>query len=200
MEQKILKQFVYNKKLKFNEIEKNLGIRSNKLNYHLQKLVKGGILIKKDSMYELSDAAEYMIPYVSDKKQALPVLLIQIGNSKEVYLIKRNKRPYADKLSLPGGRLVIGENISEATKRIIQEKFNIDVEFKKINSISLEHVRKGGEVIHSFVLFFVKAQTKEKLELMNVEKNKKEIVESDYHLITRDSMKSVGVDIINSKE
>jgi predicted transcriptional regulator len=94
MEEKILKQFLYHKKLKFNQIEKGIGVRSNKLNYHLQKLVAKGILLKTESTYELSETAEHLIPYLSDKKQALPVLLIHIGNQDEAYLIKRNKRPY----------------------------------------------------------------------------------------------------------
>lgn len=199
MEQKILKQFLYSKKLKFSEIEKAVGVRSNKLNYHLQKLVKKEILIKTDSVYELTESAEYLIPYISDKKQALPVLLIQIGNSKEVYLIERTKRPYKGKLGLPGGRLVMGEQIEWATERIMKEKFNIDVKFKKINSVSIEHVRRKGKVVHSFILFFVKAAPTDSVEFVNIEESKDKIIESDYQLIKADSGKRVGIKTIDSE-
>jgi len=44
MEDKILRLFLFDHKLKFNEIEKVLKIRSNKLAYHLKKLVSKGVL------------------------------------------------------------------------------------------------------------------------------------------------------------
>lgn len=198
MEQKILKQFLYHKKLKFNEIEKALGIRSNKLNYHLQKLVQKEILIKKGSTYELAETAEHIIPYLSDKKQVLPVLLIHLGNQEKAFLIRRTKRPYNGKLSLPGGRLVIGESIEEGTKRIMKEKFNVEVELKKINSISLEHIQKKDKTIYSFILLYLNAVTKQDLDLIDLKKNKEEIVESDYRLICEDFKKKVNLKTIFS--
>src|SRR3989344_2109558 len=119
MQGKILDLFVYNDKLKFNEIEKNLKIRSNKLAYHLKKLLKKKILVKEGNYYILSETSEYLIPYISEKKSILPAILIHIGNKKQAFLYKRNKRPYKDLLSMPGGRFLVGETIQQATKRIM---------------------------------------------------------------------------------
>jgi len=196
MEKRILDLFLFSNKLKFNEIEKLVKIRSNKLAYHLKNLVKKNIINKEGEYYLLSDASEYLIPYLSEKKAPLPVVLIIIGNAKKCFLYVRKKRPYAGKLSLPGGRLILGESIEDAVKRIIREKFNADAKLKRINSVSLEQVRKNGKIIHSFVLFFVSAESKS-LPLVDVDKNKKNIIGSDYTLI-KSKLENVKIRTINS--
>src|SRR3989339_300954 len=122
MEEKILSAFLYNKKLKFSEIEKSVKTRSNKLAYHIKKLENQGILIKEKEFYSLSEFAQKIIPYLSSKQSALPVILIAIKEKEKVFLIKRKKRPFLDKLSLPGGRLLVGEEISDSVKRIMKKK------------------------------------------------------------------------------
>jgi len=190
MESKILNLFLFNHKIKFSEIEKSLNIRSNKLAYHLKQLVKKKILCKKGEFYLLSETTEHLLPYLSDKKAVLSIILIHIGNKKSCFLFKRNKRPFKDKLSLPGGRLIVGESIEGATKRIIKDKFNLNVKFKKINSVSLEHVKKNKKIAHSFSLIFVSAVVREreknKVKLVDIKKNKSKIIKSDYQLITKD--------------
>jgi ADP-ribose pyrophosphatase YjhB (NUDIX family) len=196
MEKRILDLFLFSNKLKFNEIEKLVKIRSNKLAYHLKNLVKKNIINKEGEYYSLSDASEYLIPYLSEKKAPLPVVLIMIGNAKKCFLYIRKKRPYAGKLSLPGGRLILGENIDDAVKRIIQEKFKVDAKLTRINSVSLEHVRKNNKIVHSFVLFFVSAEAKS-LALVDVNKNKKNIISSDYKLI-KSKPEKIKIQAINS--
>ena len=193
MERKILDLFLYNNKLKFNEIEKNLKTRSNKLSYHLKKLVKKGILIKKQDNYLLSETAEFLIPYLSNKKAVLPVVLIHLGDKNKTFLHKREKRPFKDYLSLPGGRLLIKESIKKATKKIMNEKFNLNIKFKKINSVSLEHVKKANKTQHSFLLIFVLVETKDKIELIDVETNKNKIIPSDYKLIKNNLQSEINI-------
>ena len=198
MENKILDLFLYHNKLKFNEIEKLLKTRSNKLAYHLKQLIKKRILIKKQENYSLSETTEYLIPYISNKKAALPVILIHIGNQNKAFLYKRQKRPFKDYLSLPGGRLLIKESIKQAAKRIMKEKFNINTNFKKINSISLEHVKKSNKIMHSFLLILVSAETKDKIKLTNINKNKSKIILSDYKLM-KNKDDNIKINTIYSK-
>ena len=182
-EEKILRAFLYNNKLKFNEIEKLVKERSNKLAYSIKILIKKGILIKEKDFYSLSETSEYLIPYLSEKKSVLPVILIKIKKQDKIFLYKREKRPFKNKLSLPGGRLLLGESIEQAVKRIMKEKFNINSRLKQINSISLEHVKKNKKIIHSFLLILVEAISKDSLIYLNPEKNKKNIISSDYKLL-----------------
>ncbi len=183
MERKILGLFLYNHKLKFSEIEKSLNQRSNKIAYHIKQLIKKEILMKQKDFYSLTKKSEYLIPYLSEKQHPLPVILIHIGDSKKAFLYKRGKRPFKDKLSLPGGRLLTNESISKSVKRIMRQKFNINAKLEKIKSISLEKVKKSNKTIHSFLLIFITAKTKDKLKLLSIEKTRTKIISSDYHLI-----------------
>lgn len=201
MANEVLDVFLFNNKLRFSEIEKILKIRSNKLAYYLRDLVDRGILRKEGEFYRLSESSEFLIPYLSEKRSPLPVILICIGNSKRCFLYSRGKRPFKDKLSLPGGRLIVNESISNATKRIMKEKFGIDAKLEKINSISLEHVKKSGKIVHSFLLIFVLAKTKRKIALVDVEKNRSKIIASDYKLIKNCSKgKEVELKTIYSRD
>jgi len=198
MEKNILELFLFNHKLKFSEIEKQLKIRSNKLSYHLKNLVKKGILEKQEETYQLSKTSEHLIPYLSDKKSPLPVLLVHIGNKKQSFLYKRQKRPFKDKLSLPGGRILLNESITQGVKRIMKEKFNINAKLKKINSISLEHVGTKNK-IHSFFLILTTATTKDNITLTNIEKNKAKIISSDYKLLKNNLDKELKINVFNTK-
>ena len=183
MEQKILRLFIFNENLKFNEIEKLTSIRSNKIAYHIKQLIKKQVLVKQGEFYKLSETAEYLIPYLSDKKSPLVVLLIRIGDRRNCLLFKRDKRPFKGKLSLPGGRLLVNETIQDAVKRIMSEKYNVNAELSLINSVNLEFVKKKKKSIHSFLLILVEAKTKDKVRFSNIEKNKKDIILSDYKMI-----------------
>ncbi|MFQ5532002.1 MAG: NUDIX domain-containing protein [Candidatus Nanoarchaeia archaeon] len=202
MEKVILKQFLYSNKLKFNEIEKQTKIRSNKLAYHINNLCRKGMLKKEQEFYKLAENSEYLIPYLNEKQTVLPVILIRIqnqNNSNEVFLITRAKRPFHNLLGLPGGRILIGETIEQATQRIMKTKYKINCKLKKINSISLEHVKKKDEIIHSFLLITVNAKTNDVIKYTNIEKYKKRIITSDYKLIKNNINSEVKVPVINSR-
>lgn len=199
MEKQILNLFLFNNKLRFSEIEKSLKVRSNKLDYHLKKLVQEGILEKVKENYKLTEAAEHLIPYTSEKRSVLPVVLVKIGDKKEVFLYTREKRPYKGKLSLPGGRILFGEDISEATERIMKEKHKIKVKFIRVESISLENIYKKGKLVHAFLLILVSAKTKQKISKANVEKSKKKMIESDYKVIKEETPSGININKIKSK-
>ena len=191
MEKSILEAFLYNHKLKFNEIEKLVKERSNKLAYHLKGLIKKGVIEKEGEYYRLSETSETLIPFISAKKPVLAVLLIALRKDKKIFLYKRDKRPFKEKFSLPGGRMILGETISQSTRRLMKEKFNIACSFKKINSISLEHVKRRGKTLHSFLLIFVSATTKEDLKYLTP--NKAKTISSDYNLIKEDLGKEIKI-------
>lgn len=191
-EYKILETFLYKDKQKFNEIEKSIKTRSNKLAYHLKNLIKKNILTKEKEDYLLSETAEHLIPYLSRKKHVLSVVLIHLGDSKKSFLYKRTKKPFKDKLSLPGGRILLGETISDATKRILKEKHKINAKLQTIHSISIEHI-KNSKIIQTDLIVFVTATTKDKINLTNLEKNKSKIIPSDYKLIKNDLNKKITI-------
>ena len=198
MEKAILNVFLYKNKLRFSEIEDKTGLRSNKLAYYLKKLIFKGIVVKNKENYMLSESHEHLIPYIKEKQAILPVLLIVAEKKGKYFLYNRDKRPYNDFLSLPGGRIFVGENIKKATMRIMKDKFGINSSFKGIKSISLEHVRKKGKIIYSFLLILVSVSTKEDIKYYDLEENRKNMIRSDYLLLKNNLYSNLKVPIINS--
>ncbi|MBX4196395.1 NUDIX domain-containing protein [Candidatus Pacearchaeota archaeon] len=184
MKDKILELFTRHETLKFNQLGKALNSRSNKIAYHLKHLVKQGVLDKKDDNYMLAEPAEQLIPYISEKKPVIPVVLLHIKKDNKVFLYKRKKRPFLGLFSLPGGRLVLGESIEEAAKRIMKTKHNTNIIPQEILSVSLEHVMKNGKIMHSFLLILISAKALSPLEFIDI-KDKKSIIPSDYLLMNK---------------
>jgi ADP-ribose pyrophosphatase YjhB (NUDIX family) len=100
---------------------------------------------------------------------------------------------------LPGGRILLGESFETSTQRIMREKFSINAKFLKINSVSLEHVKKGKKIVHTFLLIFVSAKTNDKIEYTEIAKNKSRIISSDYKLLKEDLSKEIKLKNIFSK-
>jgi len=161
--EQIFKLFLKDTKLKFNEIEKALKIRSNMVSYHLEKMQEEGLLEKKDDYYYLTKKAERYLPIIShivgQELSPLPVMLIAIVNKDKILLIKRNKRPYQNYWCLVGGKMRMEESFEQAAKRVLQEETGLDAKYKDMASVLYERV-KGEDIIkHSFIHFFVKMQT-----------------------------------------
>lgn len=182
MKDKIIALFTKEHNLRFSEIEKALNQRSNKVSYHLNKLLEKGIIEKEDDKYSLGESSEYLVPYISDKNAVIPVVLIHIGDNKKSFFHTRNKRPYKNRLGLPGGRLMQGECIFAAAKRIAHEKCNMAITPKYISNISLEHVKKSGKIIHSFLLIMVHATISSQIKMTYIGRRRKEFIPSDFKL------------------
>ncbi|MFH1063819.1 MAG: NUDIX domain-containing protein [Candidatus Woesearchaeota archaeon] len=155
----IFKQFLYKTELRFNEIEKATGIRSNDLAYFIQKLMDDGVLVKKDDLYSLSPQAEKYIPFFvesEDKQSPLPVVLVACVKDGKVILWKRSKRPYAGKWSLTGGRIRMGETVEQASLRVVKSLTFIDSRLESTNAVVSERNIESGEVKHAFIMLFTK--------------------------------------------
>jgi len=155
----IFRQFLYAEKLKFNEIEKKTGIRSNELAYLIKRMVSDGILKKEDDFYFVTSKYEKQIPLFPEGSETvpLPVVLVACIKKEKILLIKRKKRAYKDCWSLPGGRIETGETIKKAALRVLKEKTFIDGKFISINAVLHEHYSENKELKNAFILFFTKA-------------------------------------------
>ncbi len=164
--EEIFQLFLNNNKLKFSDIEKALNkdntIRSNMIAYHIEKMQEDGLLEKKGFYYYLTKNAERCIPVfphiIGTEMSPLPVALVAITNSNHILLIKRNKRPYKGYWSLIGGKILLEENIEEASLRLVKQKTGLEGSFISTNAVMHEHVEGDNMIKHSFMLFFTKVQ------------------------------------------
>jgi ADP-ribose pyrophosphatase YjhB (NUDIX family) len=205
----IFKLFLENNRLKFNEIEKCLKIRSNMVSYHLTSMVKEGLLIKKGEYYLLTEHAEKYIPLFSDifgmDVGPVPVILVAVAHKDKILLVKRSKRPYKDYWSMIGGKLLLHEDIKDAALRQVKEKSGLDSKFVSLNNIMHERVEGSGIVKHSFILMFAKVNvlnikfkdTKAGelrwFSIAALKNHKDAIIPSDYWLITHSLNKKLNM-------
>lgn len=204
----IFKLFIDKTRLKFNEIEKAIKIRSNMVSYHLEKMQEEGLIEKNEDSYQLTKEAEKYIPIVphitGEKLSPLPVVLVALINKEDnkILLIKRNNRPYQNYWSLIGGKMLHEESFEETSKRLIQTKTRLDAEFISINSVL--HERVEDDIIkHSFILFFTKMGTEEtelkfsrygELRWFNIEDiDEEDIIPSDLWLIKNKLNETIDV-------
>ncbi len=201
----ILRIFLEKNKVQFKDIEKVLDIRSNLVSYHIDKLLKEGLLTKKGIYYYLSRDAEKYLPIMSNvgAQEVGPITVVLIAivskkKSEKILLIKRNRRPYQDYWSMVGGKIKHDEFIESATRRLVKNKTGLDSKFISTNAVFHERVTNKDMTKHSFVLFFVKVVVNNntfkntehgELKWFDVDEikkmNKSEIIPSDLWLLKK---------------
>ncbi len=156
--EKIFSLFIRKHKLKFCEIEKEVGIRSNNLTYHIQKMVDEDILEKNGEYYLLTREAEKIIPFfahITGKEQGcLPVVVIAIIKDNKICLLKREKRPYKDYWGMIGGKLKHSETVEETAVREAEEETGLKCVFEKVNAVLHERLIEDKVIKNSLVIFF----------------------------------------------
>ncbi|VVB81581.1 ADP-ribose pyrophosphatase [uncultured archaeon] len=194
---KIFELFIKAKRLRFSDIEKATGMKSNLLAYHLEGLVKQGVLTKEYDDYVLTKNAETMMPMfaqlIGKEKGVLPVVLMAILNEDKILLLKRNKRPYQGYWGMPGGKLQLQESIPDCALREAEEETGLKCNFSHIASVIHERVKENEEYKHAFLLFLTVLKP-EAIKLKESEEGKLEwfplnnlqadrIIPSDYNMI-----------------
>lgn len=154
----ILSCFCHAPVLRFSDIHKRVGDRSNLVTYHLKRLVQQGVVLKEGSSYRLAPEAEYFLPYLnSSDKLKLAVVLIAIVRQNKVLLIQRDLRPYQHYWSLPGGKIFFNESIEEAAVRISKREVGATIEVDGVCGV-IDELVLSEKPKHGWLLFVVKAR------------------------------------------
>ncbi|MBU0471333.1 MAG: NUDIX domain-containing protein [Nanoarchaeota archaeon] len=212
--EQIFELFLNHEKLKFNEIEKAVNVKSNMAAYHIEKMIEEGLLGKKGLYYYLTKKGEQYIPIfehiIGEELSPTPVVLVSIVKDDKILLIKRNKRPYKDYWSMIGGKIKLDETFEKTSLRLVKNKTNLNGEFKSINAVFHEQVTEEQTIKHSFILFFTKVEVQNeefkeskagKLQWFKIEEIKeKEIIPSDYWLIKNKLNSKVKIESAEMKE
>ena len=160
----IFKLFTTNTSFQFNEIEKATNIPSNKLSYHLNELLKQGLLEKDENVYKVTKSAQSLLPkltQITGKEEGpLTVVISAITKDNKILLIQRKKRPYKGYWSLTGGKMKLSESIEEGALREAKEETGLDLEFKGVKGVVHERVKEDNVYKHGFVFFFTHIEAK----------------------------------------
>ena len=127
---------------------------TNLFSYHLQSLVKMGMVVKFEGGYTLSLEGLSYVDRVSSEKKAIrtqpkiiTMLLIQNSNG-DVLLQRRSKQPYINAWTLPYGKLHIDDGtVLQAAKREAAEKLNaVDKNMRHVGDCYIR-VTMHGEIL-----------------------------------------------------
>ncbi len=162
IEKEILKKFMYNEELSYNEIwDKSLCSSSN-FDYHLKKLLDKNLLTKKGNKYTLNANGIELISSVDgstlkNNKKPIPCAFVLVKNNEgKILLSIRKKQPYFNVLGILGGKIEFGETSKECALRELKEETGIecDIELKVISEIITYNLDENNKVEHNIIGFF----------------------------------------------
>jgi len=117
-------------------------------NYHLQFLVKKGLVERSVKGYSLSDEGIFVamndmkisgkVGVSNSHKMNCLDLVVKQSKSGEMMILnhKRMRFPYMNQWGITGGSINNGETVLEAAKRTLKLKFGLDGEFIRIVQLS----------------------------------------------------------------
>lgn len=131
IQRKILGKLLYAESLAYAQIRPP-GVESNHFAYHLEQLVRAGLVGKKDKRYFLAPDGLAAVDRMSQAKmvarlQPQIVTAIDLTNSKgETLLYKRNFQPYFHRIGHPLGKTHFEETVMQAAARELMEKSGLE--------------------------------------------------------------------------
>lgn len=122
--------------MRYSEAYPGEEIDDDLYNYHLQELVKRGLLAKNNGKYDLTDKGAkesglYDSTGVKQDSFKLSVLLVVTRNDKKEILIhERIRQPYRGEVSTISGKVRNGEKLADAAKRKLIEEAGLVADFE----------------------------------------------------------------------
>ncbi len=138
------------------------GTPNDLFNYHLQHLVKKGLLTKENSKYYLSaQGLKYVAdPHTSNKLEdalfgvkVITIVSRTVGGKLEILNQIRKSNPSYGKVGVMGGVVLKGELFEDAASRKLRQETGLDAKFK-ILGCERRIMYKSGELF-SDVLFVI---------------------------------------------
>ena len=129
-QKKILAKLANAPKLRFSELQ-IYNLESEHMNYHLQKLIEIGLVIKLDNHYLLTNLGKDYANTLDDEfknvekqpKTSVLLYVVKEVDGKHYQLVSRRlKHPYFGKVGRLTGKVQFGETISDAAKRELYEE------------------------------------------------------------------------------
>ena len=133
---KILALISRSEGLRYSEAYPGEEIDDDLYNYHLQELVKKGLLSKVGGKYNLTDSGvkeNLLFDSLGIKQDTfrLSVLPVVVRNNKsEILIHKRLRQPYLGELSTISGKVREGEKLADAAKRKLLEEAGLTADFE----------------------------------------------------------------------
>ncbi|MFP4119275.1 MAG: NUDIX domain-containing protein [Candidatus Woesearchaeota archaeon] len=157
----ILKKFMYNDALRFNEIL-DRQFASNKFNYHLQQLMDKGVIEKEEELYRLTAKGVQVITgldgiKIEEKQKPVPCVFIMglDEDTGKILVHKRKKQPFRGVIGIPGGKIEFGHNLKEQARAEFQEETGLEARHLQLKLITnYRTIREEDETMTHHVIGF----------------------------------------------
>jgi len=174
--------------LKYSELYKEIGVRSNLFDYHLQLLLNNGLVEKQGEYYQLSTKGQSLAPYLGIMPNGQPVIavVLAIYLDGKIVLIQRGKEAFKGYWAIPGGRLRYGETITDAIERIAKDETGLDAIKSRYIATVQETVIENQKEKYHFILLLHKVFARGKLknaQAYELTKLPSKIVPSDLEML-----------------
>lgn len=127
IQSKILQKLLYADSLNYAGMRPD-NVESNHFAYHLEQLIKDGLIVKADKTYRLSPVGLAYVDSLSQGKMVsrrqpnISTMIDVTTPDGQTLLFRRNFQPYLHLVGLPLGKLHYEERVADAAARELQEK------------------------------------------------------------------------------
>lgn len=161
----ILTSLLKSEKLRYGDI-KSPEMDNDLFNYHLQSLVKSGLVDKVEKEYSLSPLGRYEVaeqnpldlqgqPVDRFKINVLTVVLRKEKGKMQILLQRRKKHPFYNTVAIMGGVINKGELLTEAASARLQMKTGLTGQFTLCGMWRNINLDKTGVLVLEDILFHI---------------------------------------------
>jgi ADP-ribose pyrophosphatase YjhB (NUDIX family) len=147
------------------------GVESNHFAYHLDQLIRAGLIAKDGRSYTLTPLGLSLADRVSHENMTIrtqPHIVTAanvVNGDGQLLLYKHTFQPYLGLYGFPQGRLHFEEQVATAAKRELQEKSGLEKVKLAHRGIAYVHAKKGEETISRILIHVFSGEVKGTPEL-----------------------------------
>ena len=151
-------------------LPRSMKFQSDKFNYHLQFLVKEGLVDKSENGYKLTEFGLKVISLFTVKgeptqmlKTSVAVIVVRKTNdgTKEILLQHRLRHPFYDDINSIAGKILPGEKIIDAAKRKLLEEAGLNADFTFVGILRKIRRKESGELYEDTIYHYCYADDPE---------------------------------------
>lgn len=150
-------QKIHDTSCTFNKLKKDVGLPSNSLSYHLQKLQDKDIIEHTNGKYALTKNTKQFYPYLYlDSKPVFAVTAVALLYEGKIYGQKKPREPKKGSKIFFGSKVPFGKSISEAAADFVKSQAGVTPVNIKLRLVN-EYFQEGH-----WIVYFFTAETEKK--------------------------------------
>lgn len=177
VQKEIVRTLVTKSQAKYSEL-KPVRVESNLFMYHVNQLIKRGVVEKADGIYKLTTLGSMYVDRANLDKlifriqpKIVSILAVNSGEGRWL-LLKRLHEPHMNRIGFPSGKLHYGETLEDSAQRELYEKAGItDVELSLCGNVAMRFLdADSNETINHTIGYIFKAHLKDEPPVTNKSK------------------------------